>query len=97
MSSILFGKKPSKNTVRKAAEHLMAIYSVTTTLEVKKYLRVLGYVAFQSDISNKMDALQPSCSWAFTCNGQFRVYFKSQPQNDLQAQDAASLPAFSDN
>lgn len=71
---MLYGKKPNKNAVRKAAEHLMAIYGTTTTLEVKKYLRALGYVAYQHDMSKKMDKLAIEFNWAFTSNGVFRVY-----------------------
>ncbi len=74
MCQILYGKKPNKNSVRKAAEHLMAIYGTTTTLEVKKYLRALGYVAYQHEISQKMDKLAEESNWAFTFNGVFRVY-----------------------
>jgi hypothetical protein len=74
MCQILYGKKPNKKSVRKAAEHLMAIYGTTTTLEVKKYLRALGYVAYQHDISQQMDKLTTQLQWAFTFNGVFRVY-----------------------
>lgn len=99
MCAILIGKKPNRNTVRKAADHLIAIYGATTTLEVKKYLRALGYVAFQNDISQKMDAVQSFSGWAYTCNGQFRLYFIPQPPQIAQAQQAqtASLPVFSVN
>ncbi len=94
--SILIGKKPNKNTVRKAADHLIAIYSATTTLEVKRYLRANGYVAFQSDISRKMDELQRACGWAYSCNGSFRLYFVPQPLQIPQGQQV-SMPAFSVN
>jgi hypothetical protein len=97
MNFLLFGKKPTKNTIRKAAEHLMAIYGSTTTLEVKKYLRALGYGAFQSDISDKMDDLYLDCGWKFTFNGQFRVYFKPQDDFSYQAKKATSIPSFSLN
>ena len=97
MCNILIGKKPNKNTVRKAADHLIAIYSATTTLEVKRYLRALGYVAFQNDISRKMDELQRSCGWAYSCNGSFRLYFVPQSLQVAQGQQATSMPAFSVN
>ena len=97
MSTILIGKKPNKNTVRKAADHLITIYSATTTIEVKRYLRALGYVAFQSDISRKMDELQSVCGWAYTCNGQFRTYFVPQPLQVVQDQQVVGLPTFSVN
>ncbi len=97
MCTILIGKKPNKNTVRKAANHLIAIYSATTTLEVKRYLRALGYVAFQSDISQKMDELHHSCGWAYSCNGSFRLYFVPQLMSVGQGQTSTNAPTFSVN
>jgi hypothetical protein len=93
MNFLLFGKRPSKNTVRKAAEHLMGIYGTTTTLEVKKYLRVIGYGAFQTDISDKMDALYPLCGWEFTCAGEFRVYSKIQAKQYSLAKHVLAFSA----
>jgi hypothetical protein len=94
MLNLLLGKRPSKNTIRKAAEHLIAIYGVTTTLEVKKYLRAQGYIAFQYLISKKMDSICAECNWQFTCNGKFRVYFI--PKINFSAQ-TLSVPSFSVN
>jgi hypothetical protein len=95
---MLYGKKPNKNSVRKAAEHLIAIYGTTTTLEVKKYLRALGYVAYQHDISQKMDILAAEQNWAFTFNGVFRVYavaYATSLQVTLPQVQAQTLPAIS--
>lgn len=96
MFKILFGKKPRKNTIKNAAEHLISIYGCTTTLEVKKYLRAMGYIAFQWDISKKMDAICDENRWAFNFNGQFRVYF--MPTQLAVTHNANySIPAFSAN
>ena len=75
LSLFLAGKRPNKRSVQKAADHLIAIYGSTTTLEVKKYLRAKGYIAFQRDVSSKMELLSDELGWAFMCNGQYRAYF----------------------
>ena len=95
MYNFLFGKKPNKNTVRKAAEHLIAIYGTTTSLEVKKYLRADGYVAFQYEISRKLDKICHECRWGFNCNGTFRTYFIPQALTVTYTQQAQA--AFSVN
>lgn len=95
MLNILFGKKPQTNTIRKAAEHLIAIYGTTTTLEVKKYLRAQGYLVFQRDVSQKMDRIGSTCGWAFQFNGHFRIYYIPQLQPLASANYA--VPAFSIN
>jgi hypothetical protein len=94
MLNLLFGKRPNKNTIRKAAEHLMAIYGATTTLEVKKYLRAQGYIAFQYYISSKMDVICAECNWHYEFNGTFRIYFIPQTQTRAQSE---AVPSFSDN
>jgi arginine repressor len=93
---MLFGKRPQINTVRKAAEHLIAIYNATSTLEVKKYLRAQGYVVFQYDVSRKMDKICHENKWSFQCNGTFRVYFIPQPLTVAQT-NQQNVPAFSAN
>lgn len=96
MCQMLYGKKPNKNSVRKAAEHLMAIYGTTTTLEVKKYLRALGYVAYQHDMSQKMDKLADELNWAFTFNGVFRVYAAAYTTSlQVHLPQVQALPAVS--
>lgn len=94
MLNLLFGKRPNKATIRRAAEHLMAIYGATTTLEVKKYLRAQGYIAFQHHISSKMDIICAECHWHYEFNGTFRIYFIPQIQNQAQSQ---AVPSFSQN
>lgn len=96
MLAMLFGKRPRKSTIKHAAEHLLAIYGTTTTLEVKKYLRALGYIVFQKDISNKMDMICAENQWAFSFNGQFRLYFIPQALSVVHSSTQA-IPAFSAN
>jgi hypothetical protein len=96
MFKILLGKKPRKNTIKNAAEHLIAIYGSTSTLEVKKYLRAIGYIAFQWEISKKMDTICDENGWAFNFNGQFRVYFMPT-QLTVTHNANYSIPAFSAN
>ena len=62
--------------VQRAAEILMMINGETTTLEVKKFLRLEGFIAYQNQVSRLMDELAQSdlANWTYTCNGTYRSY-----------------------
>ncbi|WP_020532292.1 hypothetical protein [Flexithrix dorotheae] len=67
-------KKLTLDIIRITAEDLMLENGETTTLEVKLYLRGLGYIAFQSEISAIMAELCEQNGWSFEYNGLFRIY-----------------------
>lgn len=66
--------KATRNVVKMAATTLILASGVTTTLEVKNYLRQRGYLAFQNDISEKMLSIAHQLGWAYLDNGIFRIY-----------------------
>jgi len=63
-----------KAAVKRVAEILMLINGETTTLEIKKLLRLEGFIAYQRDVSKMMKALVEENVWTFTCNGIYRTY-----------------------
>lgn len=65
----------NNETVRIVAIELMVQNSFTTTLEVKKVLRAMGFWAIQSDIAARMDEICEQEEWHYTCNGIYRTYF----------------------
>jgi len=65
----------SKQDVKNVAELLMKINDSTTTLEIKKELRVNGFWATQSNIADFMYAIYEEEGWAFKFNGSFRTYY----------------------
>ncbi|MFK7933867.1 MAG: hypothetical protein AB8G22_10175 [Saprospiraceae bacterium] len=65
----------NNETVRIVAIELMEQNNTTSTLEVKKVLRAMGFWAIQTDISARMDEICEQEEWHFTCNGSFRTYF----------------------
>jgi len=67
-------KHADKAAVKKSAELLMMINGETTTLEVKKILRLEGYIAYQAKVSELMDIIAAETQWPFTCNGVYRTY-----------------------
>lgn len=71
-----FKTRPYANyaAVKSAAETLMIINGETTTLEVKKLLRLEGFLAFQQEISRMMDDLSQEKDWSYSCNGLYRTY-----------------------
>lgn len=71
--------KKERELVKKAAEVLIATSEVTTTLQIKKYLRVVepNRSWFQDDISKAMIEIESSKEipgLKFDDNGQFREY-----------------------
>jgi hypothetical protein len=93
----LFKKQPSsinKSVVKEAAEQLLSENGATTTLEVKNRLRSSHFIAFQSEVSDLLDAVAEEEGWAYQWNGKFRVYYIPQP-NDWAAK--LGVPAFSVN
>jgi hypothetical protein len=66
--------KANLNTVKMIATTLILAEGVTTTLEVKKYLRGKGYRAFQDDISNQLWQIANQEHWLYYDNGMFRIY-----------------------
>lgn len=86
----------TKKAVLKSATHLMAIYGFTTTLEVKLYLRAIGYIAFQRDMSRWMEELALLNGWGFESNGTFRTYYPTQRESGV-GNIVPEMPAFSMN
>jgi hypothetical protein len=85
--SIVLYKKLTTRAVRHAAEMLMRQTGSTSTLEVKMLLRTQLYMAFQKDVSSKMNTLATQCGWNHTFNGSFKEYrlfplTYIQPNND---------------
>ncbi len=81
------------HAVKRAADTLMLLNGETTTLEVKKFLRLEGYIAFQQEISDMMDYIAKTYgNWVYTCNGKFRTY-TFEIMMDFQV--SPQVPAFS--
>lgn len=87
-------RKLHTKAVKMAAENLMLTSGATSTLEVKNQLRKQGYLAFQSEVSDCMDRIAAEQGWCYVFNGFFRIYFFPE---EMQASQAAGLPAFSLN
>ncbi|MEN9609844.1 MAG: hypothetical protein RLZZ628_658 [Bacteroidota bacterium] len=73
-SSVVLYKKLTTRAVRHAAEMLMRQNGSTSTLEVKMLLRTQLYMAFQKDVSSKMNTLATQCGWNHAFNGSFKEY-----------------------
>jgi hypothetical protein len=73
-SPVILYKKLTIRAVRHAAEMLMRQNGSTSTLEVKMLLRTQLYMAFQNDVSSKMNTLATQCGWNHTFNGTFKEY-----------------------
>jgi hypothetical protein len=69
-----FYKKLTTRAVRHAAEILLRQNGSTSTLEVKMLLRTQLYMAFQNDVSSKMNTLATQCGWNHAFNGTFKEY-----------------------
>ncbi len=69
-------KTLSEIEVAQMANRLIKIHGSTTTLDVKKELREIGFRAYQNEVSELMDNLFWEQMWAFECNGTYRTYYK---------------------
>ena len=91
-----FRTKPfaDKDVIKRVAEMLMQINETTTTLEVKKLLRLEGFIAYQKNVSDAMQQLANHSNWDFTCNGIYRTYFFKV---NMDYTIAPNLPSFGYN
>ena len=94
MNSFRTKNYADQDAVCRVAETLMLINGATTTLEVKKLLRLEGFIAYQQQVSQAMDNLTQYKNWAYSCNGRFRTYtFKIQMDYSVDP----SVPPFGYN
>lgn len=85
----------NNETVRIVAVELMEQNGTTSTLNVKKVLRAMGFWAIQTDISARMKEICEQEEWHFTCNGTYRTYFvKEEMQYMFQHFTKADMEAF---
>lgn len=73
-SSVVLYKKLTTRAVRQAAEALMRQKDFTTTLDVKTLLRSQLYMAFQHEVSQKMNSIATQQGWVHTFNGAHKEY-----------------------
>ena len=74
MKTFKTSKYATLQNVKQTAEMLMLLNGSTTTLEVKDFLRLDGFIAYQRQVSDMMKWIQEEYDWSFTCNGVFRSY-----------------------
>lgn len=75
-------KVPDRMTVKVAAVTLMMVNKTTTTLEVKKFLRHQGYMAYQKDISDLLFHAAREEGWLSFYNGKFCVYILGEEKEE---------------
>ncbi|MFK8101520.1 MAG: hypothetical protein AB8G15_03300 [Saprospiraceae bacterium] len=87
-------KHPDKHIIKMIAVELMCLNQNTTVRAVTKYLKEMGYVAFNSLISEFMEYLAEEENWSFEVNNNTRVYSLLEPSF---RQFFREVPAFSEN
>lgn len=76
-------KAVNSETIRVVALELMKENKTTSTLEIKRILRDMGFWAIQSEVSEQMKEIAAQEEWHFTCNGTYRTYFLNEEMQYL--------------